>query len=250
LIIGRSREKLEKSQGPEEPMNTKPKLLIAEDDRALGALLKRALLADGHEVRLVSDGEAAVAAFKRDTPDMVILDLGLPKIDGSTVLQELRTISNTIPVLILTGLADLEVRLQCFSLGADDCMLKPFALRELRARCLALLKRRASADAVLRYNDLEMDRMAHSVNRAGVPIALTNKEYGLLECLMLNQGRCVSRNLLMEQVWKLGTEASTNVVDVYVNYLRRKLQESRSEPLIATVRGEGYRIGVPSQLGA
>jgi DNA-binding response OmpR family regulator len=155
----------------------------------------------------------------------------------------LRNISMTAPVLVLTAEPSLDTRLQCFDLGADDCMLKPFSLRELRARCFALLRRQSGFDAVLRYGDLELNRMDHSVRRNGLPIALTNKEYGLLECLLLNKGRCVSRNRLMEQVWKLGAEASTNVVDVYVNYLRRKLQETGDQPLISTVRGQGYRIG-------
>ena len=225
-------------------MTPKPRILIAEDDRALGAFLQRALLTDGHDVDLVADGEAAISAL-HELPDLLILDLGLPKADGPAVLKSLRALSSTTPVLVLTGTAELEVRLQCFSLGADDCLLKPFALRELRARCFALLRRSAGAEAVLRCADLEINRMDRCVRRAGQPIALTNKEYGLLECLMLNQGRCVSRNLLMEQVWKLGTDASTNVVDVYINYLRRKLQERPDQPLIATVRGQGYRIGNP-----
>jgi DNA-binding response OmpR family regulator len=223
----------------------KPRLLIAEDDRALGALLTRALTMDGYEVQLMVDGEAAMKSAEQGIPDLVILDLGLPRLDGLSVLQAVRAISSRLPILILTGASDLEMRLQCFSLGADDCLLKPFALRELRARCLALLRRKADGETVLRYGDLEINRMDHCVRRGGLPISLTNKEYGLLECLMLNQGRCVSRSLLMEQVWRLGTEASTNVVDVYINYLRRKLQEDPGDPLIATVRGQGYRIGNP-----
>jgi DNA-binding response OmpR family regulator len=224
-------------------MTTKSRVLIAEDDRALGAFIQRALVADGHEVSLFADGEAAVKALEIEVPNLTLLDLSLPKTDGVAVLQMLRVISPTAPVLVLTGEANLDARLRCFELGADDCMLKPFSLRELRARCFALLRRQSGADAVLRYGDLELNRMDHSVHRNGHAIALTNKEYGLLECLMINKGKCVSRNLLMEQVWKLGAEASTNVVDVYVNYLRRKLQENSDHPLIATVRGQGYRIG-------
>lgn len=228
------------------PMTSKNRILIAEDDRALGALLHRALLSDGHLVTLLTDGEATGTALEREIPDLVLLDLSLPKRDGASVLQLLRSMSSSVPVLVLTGQPDLEVRLRCFDLGADDCMLKPFSLRELRARCFALLRRRSGTEAVLRYGDIELNRMDHSVHRNGLPIALTNKEYGLLECLMLNKGKCVSRNLLMEQVWKLGAEASTNVVDVYVNYLRRKLQETSDRPLISTVRGQGYRIGFGS----
>ncbi len=224
-------------------MTTTNRVLIAEDDRALGGFLQRALISDGHEVTLCIDGEAASKAIESEMPDLTLLDLGLPKRDGAAVLQALRSMSSNAPVLILTGESSLDVRLRCFDLGADDCMLKPFSLRELRARCFALLRRQSGAEAVLRAGDLELNRMDHSVRRNGLAIALTNKEYGLLECLMLNKGKCVSRNLLMERVWKLGAEASTNVVDVYVNYLRRKLLETHEQPLISTVRGQGYRIG-------
>jgi DNA-binding response OmpR family regulator len=224
-------------------MNTNSRILIAEDDRALGGFLQRALHSDGHEVTLCIDGEAASKAIEAEMPDLTLLDLGLPKRDGAAVLQTLRSMSSHAPVLILTGESSLDTRLRCFDLGADDCMLKPFSLRELRARCFALLRRQSGAEAVLRAGDLELNRVDHSVRRNGLPIALTNKEYGLLECLMLNKGRCVSRNLLMERVWKLGAEASTNVVDVYVNYLRRKLLETNEQPVISTVRGQGYRIG-------
>ena len=224
-------------------MTKKPKILIAEDDRALCALLKRALMSDGHEISVCTDGEAAIEAVSCEVPDLTILDLSLPKRDGFSVLEALRLQSSTAPALVLTANADLDTKLQCFERGADDCMLKPFALRELRARCFALLRRHSGAESILRHGDLELNRLDRSVRKGGTVVTLTNKEYGLLECLMLNKGRCVSRDLLMEQVWKLGTEASTNVVDVYINYLRRKLQESREQPLISTVRGQGYRIG-------
>jgi DNA-binding response OmpR family regulator len=194
-------------------------------------------------VSLFADGEAAAEAIEHEVPNLTLLDLSMPRRDGIHVLQLLRAISVNAPVLVLTGEPSLDARLRCFELGADDCMLKPFSLRELRARCFALLRRQSGTEAILRYGDLELNRMDHSVRRNGQAVALTNKEYGLLECLMINKGRCVSRNLLMEQVWKLGAEASTNVVDVYVNYLRRKLQENSDHPLIATVRGQGYRIG-------
>jgi DNA-binding response OmpR family regulator len=231
-------------------MTKKSRVLIAEDDRALGAFLQRALLSDGHEVSLFTDGEAAAAAIEGALPDLTLLDLSLPKRDGASVLRMLRDVSLTAPVLILTAESSLDARLRCFDLGADDCMLKPFSLRELRARCAALLRRQSGVEAVLRHGDLELNRMDHSVRRNGLPVVLTNKEYGLLECLMLNKGKCVSRNLLMEQVWNLGAEASTNIVDVYVNYLRRKLQEHSDQPLISTVRGEGYRIGSISAMQA
>lgn len=224
-------------------MSTAKRLLIAEDDVALGGLLKRALIAEGLDVELVCDGEAAIVAVHRQMPHLAIIDLGLPKLSGSEVLRILRCISMDTPVMVLTGAADLDSRLQCFSLGADDCLLKPFALRELRARCNALLRRNLGVATVLRHEDLEMNRLDHSVKRAGLRVALTNKEYELLECLMLHDGQCVSRTQLMEQVWKTEGSNNTNVVDVYVNYLRRKLNELGAPSLITTVRGEGYRIG-------
>jgi len=173
----------------------------------------------------------------------MLLDLSLPKKGGAEVLKRLRHLSSTAPVLVLTAETNLDVRLKCFDDGADDCMLKPFSLRELRSRCFALLRRQSGANAILRLADLEVNRLDRSVRRNGLEIPLTNKEFALLECLMLNRGRCVSRNSLMEQVWKLSTEASTNVVDVYITYLRRKLQETPDAQIIWTVRGQGYRIG-------
>ena len=233
-------------------MTIAKKLLVAEDDRALGSLLVRAMMADGHEVELVCDGDAAVAVFSHRMPDLAIIDLGLPKLNGSEVLKSLRRISSDTPALILTGVADLDSRLQCFNLGADDCLLKPFALRELRARCNALLRRHTVTITMLRHEDVEMNRLDHSVRRAGAEVALTNKEYELLECLMLNQGKCVSRADLIEQVWKseAGGKTNTNVVDVYINYLRRKLQNLGAPSLISTVRGEGYKIGNLTSAGA
>ena len=224
-------------------MNTTRQVLVAEDDKALGSLLTRALASEGYEAILVSDGDAAVASFNERRPNLAILDLGLPKLDGLDVLKAIRTISRDIPVLILTAASDLETRLQCFNSGADDCMLKPFALRELRARCNALIRRDSGASTMLRHADLEMNRLDHSVRRSGLQVALTNKEYELLEYLLLNQGRCVSRSLLMEQVWKSEASSNTNVVDVYINYLRRKLNELGAPSLISTIRGKGYQIG-------
>ncbi len=230
------------------PMISKAKLLIAEDDRALGSLIQRALVLDGHSVVLVADGDAAVLALHQQLPDLAILDLNLPKQDGLAVLRELRQLSETTPALILTGASELDSRLQCFLHGADDCMLKPFALRELRARCAVLLRRRVGKETMLRCADLEVNRLDRSVRRGGLSITLTTKEYELLECLMLSKGRCVSRDVLMHDVWKLeAAMGNTNVVDVYINYLRRKLKTDPADPLIATVRGEGYRIGEPVQ---
>ena len=220
------------------------RFLIAEDDHALGKFLRRGMETDGHQVTLVADGQTAVDTFLTDMPDLTILDLSLPRKDGMEVLQILRSINDQLPILILTGRNEVETRVRCLDLGADDCMLKPFSLQELRARCRALARRRREANLVLRYADLEVNRMDRSVKRAGETIQLTNKEFALLECLLLGRGRSISRTDLLEQVWEMNPTAGTNVVDVYVNYLRRKLKDTSANPLIKTVRGQGYSIGM------
>jgi DNA-binding response OmpR family regulator len=223
------------------------RLLVAEDDRALGMFLRRALEADGHQVTVAVDGQMAVDIFLAETPDLTILDLNLPRKDGIEVLRFLRSVNDELPVLILTARNELETRIRCLDLGADDCMLKPFSLQELRARCRALMRRRSGAGLMLRYADLEVNRVDRSVVRAGEAVQLTNKEFALLECLLNSRGRCVSRTDLLEQVWEMNPAAGTNVVDVYVNYLRRKLKDTGAAPLIQTVRGRGYSIGMRTQ---
>ena len=216
------------------------KLLVAEDDKALGMFLCRGLEADGHRVRLVSDGGAAVEAFRQEMPDLTILDLNMPVKDGEQVLEEIRQLESSLPVLVLTARQEVESRVRCLDLGADDLMLKPFSLHELRARCRALLRRKREARLQLRVGDLELDRLDHSVRRGSRQMVLTNKEFALLEHLMLNRGQCVSRVELLESVWNMEPTQTTNIVDVYVNYLRRKLQDPPPGQLIRTVRGQGY----------
>jgi DNA-binding response OmpR family regulator len=218
------------------------RLLIAEDDRALGTFLSRGLEADGHRVRLATDGASAVNAFREDLPDLTILDLNLPVKDGEQVLEEVRRVDADLPILVLTARQEVETRVRCLDRGADDLMTKPFSLHELRARCRVLLRRKREAKLLVRAGDLEVDRMNHSAVRAGEEIALTNKEFGLLEHLILNRGQCVSRVELLETVWKLEPAQTTNIVDVYVNYLRRKLKDPAPGHVIRTVRGKGYMI--------
>ncbi len=224
------------------------KLLIAEDDKALGLFLTRGLEADGHRVRLATDGAAAIEAFREEMPDLTILDLSLPVKDGEQVLAEMRSIDAELPVLILTARQEVETRIRCLDLGADDLMTKPFSLHELRARCRALLRRKREAKLQLRAGDLELDRLDHTARRGGQPIVLTNKEFALLEHLMLNRGQCVSRVELLDSVWNLEPAQTTNIVDVYVNYLRRKLKDPPPGHLIRTVRGQGYTVPSESDL--
>jgi DNA-binding response OmpR family regulator len=218
------------------------RILIAEDDAALGLFLRRGLEADGHDVRWTTDGDAAIEAFVLETPDLTILDLNLPKRDGGEVLRLLRSMGDEHPVLVLTARQEMEVKIRCLDAGADDCMIKPFSLEELRARCRALMRRRPDTNLVLRHSGLEMNRINHTVMRDGEPIALTNKEFALLEFLLLHRGTCISRVTLLDRVWKSEAQTGTNVVDVYVNYLRRKLHDSPPDLIIQTVRGRGYCI--------
>ncbi len=192
----------------------------------------------------------AVDAFRQEMPDLTILDLNMPVKDGEQVLKEVRVLDPDLPVLVLTARQEVETRVRCLDLGADDLMTKPFSLHELRARCRALLRRKREARLMLRASDLELDRMNHSASRAGQPIALTNKEFALLEHLMLNRGHSVSRVELLETVWKMEPAQTTNIVDVYVNYLRRKLKDPTPGRLVRTVRGQGYMIPTEQDLAA
>jgi DNA-binding response OmpR family regulator len=181
-------------------------------------------------------------AFRQEMPDLTILDLNMPVKDGEQVLAEFRAMDADLPVLVLTARQEVETRVRCLDLGADDLMLKPFSLHELRARCRALLRRKREARLLLRAGDLELDRLDHTARRRGQSIVLTNKEFSLLEHLMLNRGQCISRVELLESVWNMEPAQTTNIVDVYVNYLRRKLKDPPPGHLIRTVRGQGYVV--------
>jgi DNA-binding response OmpR family regulator len=224
------------------------RILIADDDKALGLFLRRGLEADGHRVRVAYDGAAAVEAFREEMPDLTILDLNLPIRDGEQVLNELRAMDADLPVLVLTARQEIDTRVRCLDHGADDLMLKPFSLHELRARCRALSRRKREARLLLHAGDLEVSRLDHTVRRGGKPVLLTNKEFSLLEHLMLNRGHCFSRVELLDTVWNMEPAQTTNIVDVYVNYLRRKLKDSPPGVLIRTVRGKGYMVPVEGEI--
>ncbi|HMG85624.1 MAG TPA: response regulator transcription factor [Terracidiphilus sp.] len=226
------------------------RLLIAEDDEALSLFLCRGLESEGHHVHIVHDGATAVTAFRDESPDLTILDLNLPVKDGETVLAEIRQLNVDLPVLVLTARHEIDTRVRCLDGGADDLMTKPFSLSELRARCRALLRRKREGQIELRAGDLEISRLDHSVRRAGRLLNLTNKEFALLEHLMLHRGRCASRVELLESVWNMEPAQSTNIVDVYVNYLRRKLADVPPGLLIRTVRGQGYMIPFEAESAA
>jgi len=224
------------------------RVLIVEDDVALGLFLQKGLKLEGHDVAWVEDGEAGLLHAEEHRPDLIVLDLSLPRKDGTEVLAEMRGRFDGTAVLVLTGRNLVEERVKCLNLGADDCLLKPFSFHELTARCRALLRRREQfADPVLRHGEVELNRMERTVRRSGVRVELTVKEFSLLEFLLQRRGRCCSRSELLKEVWQMSPDAGTNVVDVYINYLRRKLDAARPGAegdcsVIETVRGEGYRM--------
>lgn len=226
------------------------RVLIVEDEKALGQFLQRGLEAEGYRVRVACDGGEAVEAFRQELPDLTILDLNLPVKDGERVLKEVRQLNAEAPVLVLTARQEVDTRVRCLDGGADDLMTKPFSLHELRARCRALLRRKREARLALRAADLELDRLEHTARRGEQAVTLTNKEFALLEHLMLNRGHCVSRIELLDTVWKMDPTQTTNIVDVYVNYLRRKLNDPSPGKLIRTVRGRGYVIPLDSGMGS
>jgi DNA-binding response OmpR family regulator len=229
-------------------------VLIVEDDASLGLFLQKGLKLEGHEVAWVGDGEAALEYAEEHQPDLIVLDLSLPRKDGTEVLEAMRGRFDGTAVLVLTGRSQVEERVKCLNLGADDCLLKPFSFHELTARCRALLRRREQfADPVLRHGDVELNRMDRKVTRSGRAVELTVKEFNLLEFLLLRRGRCCSRSELLREVWQMSPDAGTNVVDVYVNYLRKKLGAANSDDdagyaVIETVRGEGYQMGGAKRL--
>lgn len=230
------------------------RVLVVEDDRALGVFLQKGLSFEGHEVQWVGDGDAAVERARRWAPDLVVLDLGLPQRDGHEVLAVFSEELSRSSILVLTGRGEVEERVRCLNLGADDFLPKPFSFQELTARCRAILRRRERyADPVLRWGDIALDRLRRTVQRAGEPVELTGKEFALLESLMLSRGQTCSRAQLLDKVWQMAPDTPTNVLDVYVNYLRRKLGSASASQatLIETVRGIGYRMAVqPVELTA
>jgi DNA-binding response OmpR family regulator len=224
-------------------------ILIAEDDAPVAKFLSGGLEAEHFEVQIAGTGGQVLQMMEQSPCNLLILDLGLPGVSGLDVLRQVRATRPHLPVLIVTGNARIEDRVDGLDSGADDYLTKPFAFTELLARVRALLRRSSLPfEPVLRSRDLELDRVRHSVRRNGRAIELTPKEFALLEYLMLNAGTSVSRSSIIHDVWKLSSDTMTNVVDVYINYLRKKIEAESSEKLIYTVRGAGYRMGAESDV--
>ena len=214
------------------------KVLVVDDDDAVRDALDRALRLDGYKVRLAPDGRAALEALADEPPDAVVLDVLMPEPDGLEVCRRLRAAGDRTPVLLLTARDAVPDRVRGLDAGADDYLVKPFALEELTARLRALLRRTGTPQAeTLRYQDLRLDTGGHTVERAGRPIELTRTEFLLLELLLRHPRQVLTRGQIFDHVWGYDFGPSSNSLEVYVGYLRRKLGEPR---LIQTVRGVGY----------
>jgi heavy metal response regulator len=217
------------------------RILVVEDEKKVASFIKKGLEEEGYAVDVAADGEEGLMMALVRVHDLIILDIRLPKMDGLRVLQMLRQDKVTTPVLLLTVRATIEDKVLGLDAGADDYLTKPFAFQELVARVRALLRRRAEAEPlVLQVGDLILDPARRTVARGGEKIDLTPREFALLDYFMRHPGRVLTRTMIAEHVWDYSFDTSTNVIDVYVNYLRRKIDADREPKLLHTVRGVGY----------
>ena len=217
------------------------RMLIVEDDAKLAAVLEQGLVEQGGSVDVARDGEKGLQLGLARDYDVVILDLTLPRRDGLEVLRQLRVKGNRVPILVLTARGSVEDRVRGLDLGADDYLAKPFDFRELLARLRALVRRPpVEPRSVLRVADLELDPGRREARRAGRRLDLTAREFALLEYMMRRQGLVLTRSMILGNVWNLDYEGGSNLVEVYINYLRRKVDQDGEPKLIHTVRGVGY----------
>lgn len=228
-------------------MSGDARILLAEDDRGVRESLERALRYEGFEVLTAADGREALKLASAEDPDLLLLDVMMPELDGLEVTRRLRSQGTTLPILMLTARTEVSDRVAGLDAGADDYLVKPFALDELLARMRALLRRSGITGHTGRLHvaDLVLDPGARLVTRAGRPIELTKTEFDLLELLVFNAGVVLSRDLIYERVWGYDFETSSNSIDVYIGYLRRKTEAEGGSRLIQTVRGVGYVVREP-----
>ncbi len=223
------------------------RILVVEDDPRLGPSLKKGLEGNHYAVDLVMHGDDAVLMALAAPYDLIILDILLPGLSGFEVCKQLREQERTMPILLLTALGEVDHRVKGLDQGADDYLVKPFAFSELEARVRALLRRGAPIKIpTLRFMDIVLDTRTHEVRRAERLIALGNKEYALLEFFMRHPHQVLSRSMIAEHVWDGDTEHLSNVIDVYIRYLRRKLCDQNEPDVIYTVRGSGYQLKEPT----
>jgi two-component system OmpR family response regulator len=220
------------------------RLLVVEDDREAAEYLRKALREAGHVADVAGDGEEGLSLALDGEYDVLVVDRMLPKRDGLSLVTELRTKGHSVPVLVLSALGQVDDRVTGLRAGGDDYLSKPYSFSELLARVEALARRRApqAADTVYRVGDLELDRLSHTVTRAGKEIVLQPREFRLLEYLMRHAGQVVTRTMLLENVWDYHFDPQTNVIDVHVSRLRSKIDKGFDRALLHTVRGAGYMI--------
>ncbi|MFA5344914.1 DNA-binding response regulator [Candidatus Velamenicoccus archaeovorus] len=217
------------------------RILLVEDEIKMASFIQRGLKEEDYVVDVVNDGEKALFQAEINPYDLIILDVILPVKDGITVCRELRSKKINVPVLMLTSKDRVRDRVLGLNSGADDYLAKPFAFEELLARISALLRRnKQDKTGILKIADLEMDQLRHKVARAGKEIQLTSKEFALLEYLMLNATHVVTRTMISEHVWHEDFDSFTNVIDVYMNFLRNKIDKGQKKQLIHTIHGKGY----------
>lgn len=224
-------------------MGVQMRILVIEDEPKVSALVKRGLTAERYAVDVSADGREGLEYTEAYPYDLIMLDLMLPTMSGVEVLQRIRRTNQYVPILVLTARDSVDDKVKLFDCGADDYLTKPFAFAELLVRAKALLRRGpVNRSSTLRIGDLELDRLTQQVKRRGKRVELTAKEYALLEYLMQNPDRVLSRNMIIEHVWDQSFDGITNIVDVYVRHLRSKIDEEDDHKMIRTVRGTGYMI--------
>lgn len=217
-------------------------ILVVEDDNGLQKYLKDLLSENGYLVQIAPDGVTALESIKKSTPDLVVLDLGLPNVSGETVCLEIRKKYPDVPIIILTARDAVSDIVHGLDLGADDYMTKPFVADEFLARIKTRLRKTAGESTRLTVGDLELDDKTLEVKRGGKPIQLTPKEFQLLQYLMSNKGRVLTREMILNRIWLYSPDIETRVVDVYMGYLRKKIDGNYDKKLINSVRGFGYTI--------
>jgi DNA-binding response OmpR family regulator len=222
------------------------RLLVVEDEVKVASFLKRGLETENYAVDVAYDGEEGLHLATTQDYDLVLLDILLPKLNGYEVLDKLRARNIKAPVIMLTARGALDDRVKGLDLGADDYLVKPFAFEELLARVRALLRRRsAGASPILKVGPLVMDPVAHKVAASSKPVDLTPKEYALLEYLLRNEGVVCTRTMIAQHVWDINFDTYTNLIDVFINHIRKKLQPHGCDRMIQTVRGVGYVLKAP-----
>jgi len=219
------------------------RILVVEDERKVASFIKRGLEEERYIVETAADGEEGMRMALANAFDAIVLDVMLPKLDGYSVLKAIRDAGNATPILMLTARGTMEDRVQGLNLGADDYLAKPFHFEELAARLRSILRRTSTEKTTrLKLGELELDLVTHFAYRDSKEIELTTKEYALLEYLLRNRGRILSRSMIMQHVWKHNFDPESNIIDVYIKRLRQKIEHPDQPQIIQSVRGVGYRV--------